>query len=168
MLSPRGNSNYGRSSDATYETGTRTDGGSPGGTAGTPRTLTGTGPASWRHNNDFAGIADLAGNVWEWASGLRLNNGEIQVLANNDAALATADLSSASADWRAISMTDGSLVLPGSAGTGNGNRMGAAQDPGVKKICVVEERSLTRGLLFALCAPGGARFVCAPWARSRR
>ena len=31
--------------------------------------------------------------------------------------------------------------------------MGAAQDPGVKKICVVEERSLTRGLLFALCAP---------------
>ena len=114
---PRGNSNYGRSSDATYETGTRVDGGSPGDTAGTPRVLTGTGPASWRHNNDFAGIADLAGNIWEWASGMRLNNGEIQVLANNDAALATADLSSASAYWRAISMTDGSLVLPGSAGT---------------------------------------------------
>lgn len=40
--------------------------------------------------------------------------------------------------------------LPGSAGTGNGNRMGAAQDPGVKKICAIEERSLTRGLLFAI------------------
>lgn len=31
-----------------------------------------------------------------------------------------------------------------------GNRMGAAQDPGVKKICAIEERSLTRGLLFAI------------------
>ena len=41
-------------------------------------------------------------------------------------------------------------ILPGSAGTGNGNRMGAAQDPGVKKICAIEERSLTRGLLFAI------------------
>ena len=114
---PRGNSNYGRSSEAAYETGTRYDGIAPGTLSGTARTLTGSGPASWRHNNDFAGIADLAGNVWEWASGLRLNNGEIQVLANNDAALATADLSSASSDWRAISMTDGSLVLPSSAGT---------------------------------------------------
>ena len=114
---PRGNSNYGRSSEAAYETGTRYDGIAPGTASGTARTITGSGPASWRHNNDFAGIADLAGNVWEWASGLRLNNGEIQVLANNDAALATADLSSASSDWRAISMTDGSLVLPGSAGT---------------------------------------------------
>ena len=36
-------------------------------------------------------------------------------------------------------------ILPGSAGTGNGDRMGSAQDPGVKKIRVVEERSLTRG-----------------------
>ena len=114
---PRGNSNYGRSSEAAYETGTRYDGIAPGTASGTARTITGSGPASWRHNNDFAGIADLAGNVWEWSSGLRLNNGEIQVLANNDAALATADLSSASSDWRAISMTDGSLVLPGSAGT---------------------------------------------------
>ena len=41
-------------------------------------------------------------------------------------------------------------ILPGSAGTGNGHRMGAAQDPGVKKICAIEERSLTRGLLFAI------------------
>jgi len=114
---PRGNSNYGRSSDAAYETGTRYDGIAPGTASGTGRTLTGSGPASWRHNNDFAGIADLAGNVWEWASGFRLNNGEIQVLANNDAALATADLSSTSSAWRAISMTDGSLVLPDSANT---------------------------------------------------
>ena len=28
-------------------------------------------------------------------------------------------------------------ILPGSAGTGNGDRMGAAQDPGVKKIRAV-------------------------------
>ena len=41
-------------------------------------------------------------------------------------------------------------ILSGSAGTGNGYRMGAAQDPGVKKICVVEERSLTRGSFLRL------------------
>ena len=41
-------------------------------------------------------------------------------------------------------------ILPSSAGTGNGYCVGAAQDPGAKKICVIEERSLTRGLLFAI------------------
>ena len=41
-------------------------------------------------------------------------------------------------------------VLSGSAGTGNGYCVGTAQNPGAKKICVIEERSLTRGLLFAI------------------
>ena len=41
-------------------------------------------------------------------------------------------------------------ILSGSASTGNGYCVGAAQDPSAKKICVIEERSLTRGLLFAI------------------
>ena len=52
-------------------------------------------------------------------------------------------------------------ILSGSAGTGNGYRVGTAQDPGVKKICVVEERSLTRGLLFA-CARYAYHLVTLP------
>ena len=42
-----------------------------------------------------AGIADLVGNVWEWTGGLRINDGEIQIIANNDVA-AGADMSAAS------------------------------------------------------------------------
>ena len=36
--------------------------------------LTGTGPASWRHNGKDGGISDLVGNVWEAVSGLKLIN----------------------------------------------------------------------------------------------
>ena len=36
--------------------------------------LTGTGPASWRHNGKDGGISDLVGNVWEAVAGLKLIN----------------------------------------------------------------------------------------------
>ncbi len=114
---PNGNTNYGRSSDATWETGRRQDGRAPGDTTGTARTLTGSGPASWRHDNSAAGISDLCGNIWEWTPGMRVVDGEIQVIQNNDAALNATDLSKASTAWRAIKASDGSLVLPGTAGT---------------------------------------------------
>jgi sulfatase modifying factor 1 len=112
----RGNTYYGRSYDAPYETGRRVDGKAPGDTTGTPRTLTGSGPASWYHDNTPFGIADLNGNIWEWVGGLRLYNGEIQILPNNDAADNTKDQSSTSTEWKAIKQ-DGSLVAPGTAGT---------------------------------------------------
>ena len=112
---PRGNSNWGRSSAATFETGRRVDGGSPGATTGDGAVLTGSGPASWRHDNTSGGISDLAGNVWEWQGGLRLVDGEIQIIPNNDAV--TADMTALSAAWRAIRLSDGALVAPGTAGT---------------------------------------------------
>lgn len=114
---PRGNTAYGRSSDATFETGRRTDKRNPGDTSGSARTLTGSGPASWRHNNNPNGIADLCGNVWEWRGGLRLMAGEIQVLANNNAADSKNSQAKASSAWRAISAATGELVVPGTAGT---------------------------------------------------
>lgn len=112
---PRGNSNYGRSSDATWEQGRRQDGVAPGTASGTARTLTGSGPASWRHDATPSGIADLCGNVWEWAPGMRLSAGEIQVIANNDAAQNAIDLSATSAEWKAIDGATGALVAPGHA-----------------------------------------------------
>jgi hypothetical protein len=112
---PRGNTNYGRSSDATFETGVRDDGQLPGVASGTARTLSGSGPASWRHDGTHAGISDLVGNVWEWAPGLRLMDGEIQVIADNNAAMSTIDLSAASSEWRAIDGETGALVMPGAA-----------------------------------------------------
>lgn len=114
---PNGNNNYGRDTGAKWETGRRQDGGTPGDTSGTARTLTGSGPASWRHDNTPAGISDLNGNIWEWSPGMRLMDGEIQIIPDNDAALPDTDLSPGSSAWRAILAADGSLVAPGTAGT---------------------------------------------------
>lgn len=114
---PRGNTAYGKSSDAPFETGTRQDGLAPGLTSGSARTLTGSGPASWRHNNNHAGISDLCGNVYEWSPGMRLLDGEIQIIADNNAAQSGIDLSAASSQWKAIDGATGALVTPGSANT---------------------------------------------------
>ena len=88
---PRGNTNWGRSHEATYETGTRVDNVAPGTTSGTGRTLTGSGPAAWRHNNTFTGIADLVGNISEWTDGLKLVDGKIYMPSDNNFNLAEAN-----------------------------------------------------------------------------
>jgi hypothetical protein len=111
---PRGNTDWGRAHDATWEAARRVDAGTPGSTSGTGRTLTGTGPVTWRHDGTPAGIADIVGNVLEFTPGLRLVDGEIQILDNNNAA--TASLFDDSAPWKAI-LQDGALVAPGTAGT---------------------------------------------------
>ena len=116
---PRGNSQFGRSSDATSEVGVRSDGLAVTGAnqGAQSRTLTGSGPTAWRHDNAPFGIADLNGNVWEWSPGMRTNNGEIHVIENNNAALSTADFGANSAEWMAIDGATGALVAPGTAGT---------------------------------------------------
>lgn len=112
---PRGNTNYGRSSDAPYETARRMDLLEPGNTGGNPRTRTGSGPATWRHDHTMHGISDLCGNVWEWSPGMRIVDGEIHVIANNDAALTATDFAAGSTAWRAIDGATGDLVAPGHA-----------------------------------------------------
>jgi sulfatase modifying factor 1 len=47
------------------------------------KTLTGSGPASWRHDGSMYGIADLVGNVWEWNDGLKLVSGKIIMPSDN-------------------------------------------------------------------------------------
>lgn len=114
---PMGNSYYGRSSEDPLLTGRRADDLNPGNTSGSARTLTGSGPVQWRHNGKSNGIADLSGNVWECNSGMRMVNGEIQVIENNNAAKLTIDLSAASVQWKAIDGATGNLVSPNSTGT---------------------------------------------------
>jgi hypothetical protein len=108
----RGNNNFGKDINVPSEKGVPSyiSSGAVG------RTLTGSGPIAWSHDGTPFGIHDLNGNIWEWVGGLRLNVGEIQVLANNNAADNTKDQSAASTEWKAI-LQDGSLVDPGTANT---------------------------------------------------
>lgn len=114
---PMGNSYYGRSSEDPLLIGRRADGLNPGNISGSSRTLTGSGPVEWRHNGKENGIADLSGNVNEWNSGMRTFNGEIQVIADNNAANHTIDLGATSTQWKAINGETGSLVTPDGNGT---------------------------------------------------
>lgn len=81
------------------------------------RVATGTGPISWSHDKTMAGIWDLNGNVWEWQGGIRLVWGELQILANNDAADPDNPQNTTSTCWKAINAADGALVDPESKTT---------------------------------------------------
>ena len=108
---PRGNNNYGSDVSYPHEKGVETykyDG-------KTGRVGTGSGPVTWAHDGSNSGIFDLNGNVWEWVGGLRLVDGEIQVIADNNAA-SDADMTVNSSHWKAIDKS-GNLVTPKSANT---------------------------------------------------
>ena len=81
------------------------------------RVATGTGPISWSHDKTMAGIWDMNGNVWEWQGGIRLVWGELQILANNDAADPDNPQNTTSTCWKAINAADGALVDPESKTT---------------------------------------------------
>ena len=117
-----GNTNWGRHHTATHQTGTLQSAAyAPGDTgmdtsgAGAA-TLTGSGPVDWNDDGTPWGISDLVGNVYEWTPGLRVNAGEIQIIPDNNAMLASVDMSANSAAWKAI-LQAGTLVNPGTANT---------------------------------------------------
>lgn len=74
---PRGNNNSLQDIDHAYERGVKAT------TESDYRTLTGSGPNGWNHDNSPLGIADLNGNVWEWVDGLKISAG-IASIATND------------------------------------------------------------------------------------
>jgi formylglycine-generating enzyme required for sulfatase activity len=74
---PHGNTNYGEYHADNSEMGLTYD---------DCDALTGSGPETWAHDHSEDGIFDLCGNVWEWLSGLRIKDGVIQIIENNDAA----------------------------------------------------------------------------------
>ncbi len=81
---PRGNNNYGKDTVAAHEKGVPTYKYTSGETEYVGRVATGSGPASWAHDFTNEGIFDMNGNVHEWVHGLRLINGKIWVIAEND------------------------------------------------------------------------------------
>lgn len=111
---PHGNNSYGADVAHSHE---RAVPSSPLDTSGrVSRTATGSGPATWYHNYDTSGIADLNGNVWELVGGLRLVDGEIQIIPYGNAMKHDCNMSATSTEWKAVKM-DGMLVTPGAADT---------------------------------------------------
>ena len=106
----RGNTSYGKAHDKTSEAGT------PCGYMynGKPiHTATGTGPLTWYSDGTPWGVADLVGNVTEWASGYKMNEGEMYFMPNNDAADAVAsEHAIGGSKWKGL-LSDGSFVAPG-------------------------------------------------------
>lgn len=114
---PHGNNQYGRDASNTHEKGQVCYKYMDNGNEYDGRTFTGSGPATWGHDWTQFGIQDLNGNVWEWTGGMRLKEGEIQIIPYNNAALGSeCDMSPTSTLWKAIK-NDGSLVAPGTAAT---------------------------------------------------
>ena len=106
---PRGNNSYGKDYAITIEKGVPSHTYESSETKYIGRVLTGSGPVAWTSDGTPFGVYDLNGNVYEWTPGMRLNEGEIQILPDNNAADNTKDLSATSALWRAI-LQDGTLV----------------------------------------------------------
>lgn len=111
---PKGNNNYGKDYSETGYKAIPTLIGSDG---KTNRVATGTGPLSWSHDGTPSGIWDMNGNVNEWVGGLRTVYGEVQVLANNNAADSAHSQSATSAEWKAIDATTGEYITPDGSGT---------------------------------------------------
>lgn len=133
---PYGNNNYGKDArETTYKARkTSDDSGKTG------RVATGTGPVTWSHDGTLAGIWDMNGNVWEWVTGLRLIYGEIQIIADNDAADNSCDLSASSTAWKAIRASDGALVTP----DGNGTTDGTVKMDWISNKCVYSTTITTK------------------------
>jgi len=116
---PLGNNNYGKHSSESGYRAIPAAGHSA--TQYATRTATGTGPLEWYHDKTPDGIADLCGNVWEWTGGIRTVYGELQILANNNAADGSNPQTAASAQWMAINASDGTLITPNGSGTTSGS-----------------------------------------------
>lgn len=114
---PKGNNNYGKdSTESNYKAIPTTKDG-----ANTAHVATGTGPLSWSHDGTPSGIWDLNGNVSEWIGGMRLVKGELQIMANNNAADKDNSQAANSAQWKAIKASDGTLIDPDGTGTTSGS-----------------------------------------------
>lgn len=114
---PIGNNSYGKhSTETSYKAipANIVDG-------NTNRTLTGTGPLTWYHDNSPSGIDGLGGNVRDWSGGIRSFNGELQILANNNGADSAHSQLAGSLVWKAIKGEDGTLIDPNGSGTTEGS-----------------------------------------------
>lgn len=136
---PIGNTNWGRIHAKTWMVGDRADNRAPGDTAGTGRTQTGSMGSEATHTRTLGGIADLAGNVWEWQDGLLLQDGRFKLSSHNTQA--EVDWAFADAFLDASTPTGGSAILSNAVN----NRLGAIGDnANAGNSASVDWRSMTK------------------------
>lgn len=116
-LTPKGNNDHGKHNTETFYTGIPTTFELNGRTR---HIANGTGPVTYYHDQTLGGIADLCGNAWEWAGGIRSVYEELQILANNNAADTGNSQATLSSLWKAIRASDGALITPNGSGTTSG------------------------------------------------
>ena len=135
---PRGNDNYGVSYQDSTEKGVASYVYSSA-----PRQIgrcrTGMGPLSWNIDGTPFSPADMRGNVSEWITGRRINEGEIQVLADNNAANSANSQALASTLWKAF-LQDGSLVAPLTADTLKWDFISAPANSGAYQLNIAIEQ----------------------------
>lgn len=75
---PCGDTSFGRSHTKPWQSGIMQEGFIPGNyySSDTPRSLVGTGPNAWRHDNSPTGVADMVGLVHELTDGVKLVEGQ--------------------------------------------------------------------------------------------
>ena len=117
-ITPIGNNNYGKHNTETIYTGIPVTFENDGRTR---HIGTGTGPLTYSHDGTISGIWDLCGNVWEWTGGIRTVYGELQILADNNAADSSHSQAAAGTEWKAINASDGTLITPDGSGTTEGS-----------------------------------------------
>ena len=116
----------------------------------TMHVATGTGPLTWSHDGTPSGIWDLNGNVLEWVGGLRTVYGEVQVLADNNAADNTKLQTAASTEWKAIDATTGAYITPdGSGTTENSVKIDFISNKVTYSTSITSKTDTTRSCAFA-------------------
>lgn len=114
---PKGNNNYGKDVGESNRKAIPLTYGTGADAGKVYHVATGSGPLTWSHDGTLGGIWDLNGNATEWTGGVRTVYGELQVLANNNAADLDNSQGTSSAQWKAIDATTGEIITPNGSGT---------------------------------------------------
>lgn len=103
------------------------------------------------------GIWDMNGNVWEWLLGLRLYKGELQIIADNNAADNSVSTAASSAAWKAIRASDGALITPDGNGTTSGSiKLNVVSGKAVWDTTITDQKDEGRGCSFKDITAGSA------------
>lgn len=138
-----GNTDYGKCADAPEEQGILYDG---------YCTLTGCEPLPWSHDGTEDGVFGLCGNYWEPVTGLRLREGVIEYIPENDAAVV--DTGKSSEAWKVAEIGGKALKLSAIIG-GVGVKLTTKEAERVWNCChmrdlVTEEFETIPDIIFKL------------------